>query len=234
MSEPAPPAAGISIFGCRLRNKSKAAKKDVSLIVSESDVVGGVFTRTNRTPTFLLCQASYASGTIRAVVDPSAMEIACTGQSGMDDAVTMCQQVAAKVGCDESQVLVMSTGVIGQPLPMDKIAVGIEQAHDQLGNDHESFLSAADAILTTDNARKMVQRTVVCGGKSYEIAAMAKGAGMISPNMATMLAVVLTDAPLESTQCQTMLAKAADLSFNRVSVDGHTSTNDTLLLLSSG
>ncbi|QDT12555.1 bifunctional glutamate N-acetyltransferase/amino-acid acetyltransferase ArgJ [Planctomycetes bacterium K23_9] len=236
MSEPAPSLpAGFQFSGVACGIKA-SGKKDVSLIVSERDVVGaGVFTKNQIVAApVLLCKARTPSETIRAVVTNSGNANACTGQSGMDDAVTMCQQVAAKVGCDESQVLVMSTGVIGQPLPMDKIAVGIEQAHDQLSNDHESFLSAADAILTTDNARKMVQRTVVCGGKSYEIAAMAKGAGMISPNMATMLAVVLTDAPLESTQCQTMLAKAADLSFNRVSVDGHTSTNDTLLLLSSG
>ncbi|MGB7344021.1 MAG: bifunctional glutamate N-acetyltransferase/amino-acid acetyltransferase ArgJ [Pirellulaceae bacterium] len=227
--------AGFQFSGTACGIKA-SGKPDVSLIVADRDVVGvGVFT-TNQivAAPVLLCKARTPASGIRAVIANSGNANACTGQSGMDNAVEMCRYVAQKIGCDESQVLVMSTGVIGRPLPMAKVNQGIDQAHGNLAATNDAFLSAADAILTTDNARKISQREIQCGEKSYSIAAMAKGAGMISPNMATMLSVVLTDAPLAVADAQKLLSKAADLSFNRVSVDGHTSTNDTLLLLSSG
>jgi glutamate N-acetyltransferase/amino-acid N-acetyltransferase len=213
-----------------------SGKPDMSLIVADGDVVcAGVFT-TNQivAAPVLLCKARTPSAKIRAVITNSGNANACTGQQGMDDAVEMCRQVAGQLGCDESQVLVMSTGVIGHTLPMDEVRQGIDDANQQLGASSEAFVDSSEAILTTDNARKTVQRQVKCGGQTYAVAAMAKGAGMISPNMATMLAVVMTDAPLQESDSQQLLSRAADLSFNRVSVDGHTSTNDTLLLLSSG
>jgi glutamate N-acetyltransferase/amino-acid N-acetyltransferase len=128
----------------------------------------------------------------------------------------------------------MSTGIIGHPLPMEKIAAGIELAAPQLDNTPAAFALAADGILTTDRARKVASRSLQIDGKTYHLAGMAKGAGMIAPNMATMLAAVMTDAPLNISDAQHLLRDAAAMSFNRVSVDGHTSTNDTLLLLSSG
>jgi glutamate N-acetyltransferase/amino-acid N-acetyltransferase len=146
----------------------------------------------------------------------------------------MSEQVAELVGCQPSEVLVMSTGVIGKPLPMDKVGSGIASAYVQLSFSMESYLLAADAICTTDQYRKIVFRDVRLGDQEYRIAAMAKGAGMIAPNMATMLAVVLTDAPLTAGAAELALTRAADKSFNRISVDGHTSTNDTMLLLASG
>jgi glutamate N-acetyltransferase/amino-acid N-acetyltransferase len=136
--------------------------------------------------------------------------------------------------CDSEQVLVMSTGVIGQKLPMDAVRAGIDAAGEQLGAGPDAFKKCAEAMLTTDKACKVAFRSVVADGNGYSIAAMAKGAGMIAPNMATMLAVILTDAPLSPAVAQDLIAETAAISFNRVSVDGHTSTNDTLLLLSSG
>ena len=151
----------------------------------------------------------------------------------MDDAQSMCRLVSQFAECDPDQVLVMSTGIIGQNLPMDRVESGIKDAASNLGSCEESFIAAADAILTTDKDRKIAFREIALGGSTYNIAAMAKGAGMIAPNMATMLAVVLTDAPLRPTIARDLISKAAQASFNRVSVDGHQSTNDTLLLLSS-
>ncbi len=152
----------------------------------------------------------------------------------MRDAQEMCHQVASHLGCDPGEVLVMSTGVIGQPLPMAKVHAGIADGCAKLNTGMDAFSLAADAILTTDKNRKTVCGTLSQGDDEYAIAAMAKGAGMIAPNMATMLGVILTDAPLSTEVAQNVLVQAAGCSFNRVSVDGHTSTNDTLLLLSSG
>jgi len=157
----------------------------------------------------------------------------------MKDAAEMCRLVASQLGCQETDVLVMSTGVIGKPLPMDQIRQGIEKvgigdSQSLLAASYEHFLLAADAICTTDQYRKTAWRELVFDDKTYRIAAMAKGAGMIAPNMATMLAVVLTDAPLSSDVAASVLDQAANQSFNRISVDGHTSTNDTMLLLASG
>ena len=213
-----------------------SGKPDLSLIVTDRPVTAaGVYTQNQVVAApVVLCRSRTPSTTIRAVVTNSGNANACTGETGMRDASTMCQQVAELADCHEKDVLVMSTGVIGQPLPMPCVRKGIAAAFDQLGSSSNDFLKSADAIRTTDNDRKTVFRDVHCGARSFSIAAMAKGAGMIAPNMATMLAVILTDAPLSPEITQKILTEAAKISFNRVSVDGHTSTNDTLLLLSSG
>jgi glutamate N-acetyltransferase/amino-acid N-acetyltransferase len=146
----------------------------------------------------------------------------------------MCRAVAEAISATEGDVLVMSTGVIGKALPMGRVLSGIENAVAKLGSRSDHFDAAADAILTTDQSRKVVCQTVDLNGGTIRIAAMAKGAGMIAPNMATMLGVVMTDAVLQPEQSHRILRQVAAKSFNCVSVDGHTSTNDTLLLLSSG
>lgn len=146
----------------------------------------------------------------------------------------MCHQVAAAIGAGDEQVLVMSTGIIGQHLPMDRVRSGIDQAIVNLDDSSDHFHASADAILTTDQSRKVSSCELQLDGQTVRIVAMAKGAGMIAPNMATMLAVVMTDAAIDQDRASTLLKHAADLSFNRVSVDGHSSTNDTLLLLASG
>ncbi|MDG2223223.1 MAG: bifunctional glutamate N-acetyltransferase/amino-acid acetyltransferase ArgJ [Rubripirellula sp.] len=213
-----------------------SGKRDLSLIVMDSPgVAAGIYTQNQIVAApVILCRSRTPGTQIRAVVTNSGNANACTGQQGMQDAETMCGQVAALVGCAAEDVLVMSTGVIGQVLPMDQVQQGIDAAHAHLSSETDAFHNAADAICTTDDRRKIATSHFSVAGKQYRVAAMAKGAGMISPNMATMLAVVMTDAPISKSLALEILQSAANRSFNRVSVDGHTSTNDTMLLLSSG
>ncbi len=211
-------------------------KPDLSLIFGDSELVAaGVYT-TNQivAAPVLLCRQRTPSGAIRAVVTNSGNANACTGSRGERDANRMCQLVADRLGIQEDQVLVMSTGIIGQHLPMNCVEAGIKQAAQSLADDQQAFDAAAQAILTTDQGQKTVHHSIEFDGQQVRISAMAKGAGMIAPNMATMLAVVMTDAKLEPSQAQRLLHQAADRSFNCVSVDGHMSTNDTMLLLASG
>ena len=213
-----------------------SGKPDLSLIATDRPVAAaGLYTQNQIVAAPVgLCRQRTPSAAIRAVVTNSGNANACTGQQGFADAQEMCDRVARCLGCRTEEVLVMSTGVIGELLPMPKIRQGIESAVDALGAGQCDFDRCADAILTTDRDRKTVTRVVQCGGTAYTVAAMAKGAGMIAPNMATMLSTILTDAPLSPNAATAVLKTAAQQSFNRVSVDGHTSTNDTLLLLASG
>jgi glutamate N-acetyltransferase/amino-acid N-acetyltransferase len=146
----------------------------------------------------------------------------------------MARAAAAAVGVSEQQALVMSTGVIGVFLPMDKITAGTTAAAARLGSDEGAFLAAARGILTTDKGMKVASRSLTIGGREVRIAGMCKGAGMIGPNMATMLGIVTTDAALTPADAQGVLKAAVEESFNCISVEGHMSTNDTVLLLASG
>ena len=179
--------------------------------------------------------------TIRAVIANAGCANACTGDSGMEDARHMATLTAAAIGCAADQVLVLSTGVIGRRLDMDKIARGIEA----LGSGwrgpgagvsaiESGGAAAARAILTTDTRAKTATLDFESAGRTIALRGFAKGAGMIHPNMATMLAVVTTDASIAPDLMQTALKAAVARSFNRVSVDGDMSTNDTVLLLASG
>jgi glutamate N-acetyltransferase/amino-acid N-acetyltransferase len=159
---------------------------------------------------------------------------ACTGERGMTDCRQMARIGADAVGAKEHQALVMSTGVIGQFLPMDKIAVGAFHAAAKLAEGEAAFLAAARGILTTDQGMKIASRSLEIGGKTIRLAGMCKGAGMIGPQMATMLCVVCTDAMLMPAEAQATLQFAIEESFNCISVEGHMSTNDTVLLLASG
>ncbi|MGB7325535.1 MAG: bifunctional glutamate N-acetyltransferase/amino-acid acetyltransferase ArgJ [Rubripirellula sp.] len=227
--------AGFRFAGVTCGLKA-SGKSDLALIVTDHPVTAaGVYTKNQIVAApVTLSRSRTPSSTIRAVVTNSGNANACTGDQGMTDAETMCREVAKQVGCDPEDVLVMSTGVIGRPLPMDQITVGIEQAAKEIAADTPAFVRAAEAIRTTDAERKTVTREIEIGGKKIKFAAMAKGAGMIAPNMATMLAVMMTDATLSADSIKSVLTESADRSFNRVSVDGHTSTNDTFLLLASG
>ncbi|MEL6109074.1 MAG: bifunctional glutamate N-acetyltransferase/amino-acid acetyltransferase ArgJ [Planctomycetota bacterium] len=209
---------------------------DLSLVVADRPLTAvGVYTKNQIVAApVVLCRQRTPSQTIRAVVTNSGNANACTGEQGVQDAASMCRLVGEQLGINESDVLVMSTGVIGQTLPMDRVASGIEQAARELGDGQEHFQVAADAILTTDKQRKIAAESVPLGDAVIRVASMAKGAGMIAPNMATMLGMIFTDAAIEPELAQSILRSVADSSFNRVSVDGHTSTNDTLLLLASG
>ncbi|MFO0820594.1 MAG: bifunctional glutamate N-acetyltransferase/amino-acid acetyltransferase ArgJ [Pirellulales bacterium] len=179
-------------------------------------------------------RARTPSADIRVLAINSGNANACTGERGMRDAAAMANYAAAACGAQADQALVMSTGIIGEFLPMEKIAAGAKAAAAQLGDDEQAFLAAARGIMTTDKFHKIAARTIELSGTPIRLAGMCKGAGMIGPNMATMLAIVLTDARLSPAAAQTALREATDSSFNCISVEGHMSTNDTLVLLASG
>ncbi|MDA1048983.1 MAG: bifunctional glutamate N-acetyltransferase/amino-acid acetyltransferase ArgJ [Planctomycetota bacterium] len=234
MSHPVP--KGFRLAGVYCGIKSNAAKEDLTLIATDSDAVAaGVYTQN------LVVAASVTQNraktpceNFRVVVVNSGNANACTGERGERDSREMARLAAAAVGGSEPQALVMSTGIIGHFLPMEKVTSGIAAAAAKLGRDNAAFDSAVRGIMTTDKFQKTASRSVEIGGKPVQITAIAKGAGMIGPNMATMLCVVMTDAALSATVAQELLTHAAERSFNCISVEGHTSTSDTALLLASG
>jgi glutamate N-acetyltransferase/amino-acid N-acetyltransferase len=216
--------------------KRSAGKLDLSLLVSDRPAVGvGVYTKN------LVCASPVKidrertpSESIRVVAINSGVANACTSEQGDADARQMAAWAAAAVGAAPEQALVMSTGVIGSMLPMEKIRAGIEAAAAQLGDDPQSLENAARGIMTTDTVPKVRGREVVIGGIPTRVTGIAKGAAMIGPNMSTMLAVVMTDATLAVADAQAALMDAVDESFHCISVDGHMSTNDTVILLANG
>jgi glutamate N-acetyltransferase/amino-acid N-acetyltransferase len=173
---------------------------------------------------------------IQGVIINSGCANAVTGKGGLEDAAKMAQQADKCIGQSDSTI-VMSTGVIGQRLPIDKIFDKVPAAHEALGRSHEHWLTAARAICTTDTFPKLMSRTFnlpSSPGIEYRIAGMTKGAGMIHPNMATLLGVIATDAPISSAALPSVLKHAVDRSFNSITIDGDTSTNDTIALLANG
>lgn len=234
---------GFRYAGVRCGLKRSAGALDIALIVSDMPAVAaGVYTQNLVVAApVTLCRSRTPSANVRAVIVNSGNANACTGKQGAEDAAQMCRWTAEylqslKSGQEigQDQVLVMSTGVIGRFLAMDKIQAGIQQAVQELSEESSAFLRASDGILTTDKARKTTSRQCTLGGRTIHLAGMAKGAGMIGPNMATMLCCVLTDACLRADQAQRLLQLAADKSFNNISVEGHTSTNDSMILMANG
>lgn len=224
--------------------KRKPSSLDLTLIVSDFPATAaGVYTQ-NRVVAapVIIDRSKTPTSAARAVVVNSGNANACTGQQGLLDAQEMCSLTAQALSqaddgggtVIQDQVLVMSTGVIGHPLPMEKIRSGIVQAAAALSAGNTAFLRAADGILTTDKGRKIAASELRFNDRTIRIVGMAKGAGMIGPNMATMLCCVLTDARLSTEQAGRLLRAAADKSFNNISVESHTSTNDTMLLLANG
>jgi glutamate N-acetyltransferase/amino-acid N-acetyltransferase len=208
--------------------------KDVALIVADAPAVAaGVFTR-NRVcaAPVLLCREHLSGGRAQAITVNSKNANACTGEGGLTDARKMAALTGEALGIDPKLVLVASTGVIGQRLPMDKIARGIRLAANDLSADGGP--DAAQAIMTTDTVPKEVAVELEIDGGPVRIGGMAKGAGMIAPNMATMLAFLATDANISGNALQAALHKAVSKSFNRMTVDSDTSTNDTALILATG
>lgn len=208
-------------------------KLDVALIVSDQPcTAAGMFT-TNKVKAapVLHDQAtlSVPGAGVRAVFANSGNANACTGVQGIDNARRTAEEVANTVGCNASEVLVLSTGVIGVQLPMDAIMQGITLSASHLSTD--GWDDASRAIMTTDTRPKIASVTTDSG---YAVAGIAKGAGMIAPNMATMLAVVVTDASVPADSLSSALQAAVEKSFNRIVVDGDMSTNDTVLLLANG
>ena len=212
----------------------KSKKKDLALIFSEQPAVAAALFTTNRveSPSVRVGRRRVERGKLQAVVVVSGNANACTGRRGLADAEEMSREAARRLGIDRDLVLPSSTGMVGIPLPMEKVRSGIEDAAGQLSAD--SFLQAADAIRTTDRFIKVATASCALGGKKVTVAGMAKGAGMIAPNMATMLAYILTDGAVEHRCLKRILTRATNETFNCVTVDGDMSTNDTVLLLANG
>jgi glutamate N-acetyltransferase/amino-acid N-acetyltransferase len=227
---------GFRFAGVHAGIKRNPQREDVTLIVADQEAVAaGVYTQNlvYAAPVALDRQRT-PSEQIRCVVVNSGNANACTGERGLADAAEMALLGAEACGARAEQALVMSTGIIGEFLPMEKIAAGIRAAAARLEASEAAFLSAARGILTTDKGVKTVSRSLPLAGGTVQIAGMAKGAGMIGPRMATLLGVLLTDARLSAADAQQALSAAVADSFNSISVEGHMSTNDTVLLLASG
>ncbi len=212
----------------------KNGQRDLGLIYSEVPAqAAGLFT-TNavKAAPVLLDRARLKMGLCQAILVNSGNANACTGNQGLRDAKSMTSFVARQLGVDEGLVFPSSTGVIGSPLPMKRIEEGIPELVDRLSP--EAWMSTVEAIMTTDTFPKVEVATCRVKGKQVKLCGMVKGAGMIRPNVATMLSFLVTDACIKAPLLQRMLEKAAESSYNRITVDGETSTNDTVLLLANG
>jgi len=212
----------------------KSGKRDLGLIYSTAPTtVAAMFTRNLvKAAPVLLDQQRTANGSCRAVIVNSGNANCCTGDQGMQDAIHMGRLAAEGLEVDEEDVLVASTGVIGEPLPLEKIESATPELIATLSADGLSGF--AEAIMTTDTVPKVVSRSGELSGKTFTVSGVIKGAGMIRPDMATMLCFVMTDIAARPDTLKSMLKSAADRSLNRMTVDGDTSTNDTVLLMANG
>ena len=212
----------------------KKSKKDMALVVSECDAAtAAVFTtNTVKAAPVIWDQGIAKNAVAKAVVVNSGNANACTGKKGLEDAEETAAYAASLLGTEKSKVYVCSTGVIGVPLDMEKIHKGTEALVPLLTE--KGGQEAADAICTTDTFRKEVAVSVDIGGCTVTIGGMAKGSGMIHPNMATMLCFVTTDAKISSSTLSDLLGKTVEDTFNMISVDGDMSTNDTVVILANG
>ncbi|MGE5321046.1 MAG: bifunctional glutamate N-acetyltransferase/amino-acid acetyltransferase ArgJ [Hyphomicrobiaceae bacterium] len=232
------PASLLPVAGVRLGIASAGIKKpgrrDITLVeLAAGSQVAGVFTQ-NRfcAAPVTLCRQHLAQGNIRALVINTGNANAGTGEEGLVRARQTCEAVAQLMGCTAENVLPFSTGVILEPLPVDKILPALPAAQADLAPRHWS--EAAHAIMTTDIVAKGVSRQVSIGGKTVTVTGIAKGSGMIHPNMATMLGFVATDAAIAPALMPQLVKEVADVSFNCVTVDGDTSTNDSFILIATG
>ncbi len=222
-------ALGIAQAGIR-----KANRRDLLLIrLDEGAAVAGVFTQ-NRfcAAPVIVCREHLETPGIRALVVNTGIANAGTGEPGMQAARAACAAASRLLGCQPGQVLPFSTGVIMEPLPVKRIVAGLPACVADLREDN--WAAAAEAIMTTDTLAKAASRKVSLGGTAVTVTGIAKGAGMIRPNMATMLGFVATDAAVTQPLLERLAREAADASFNCITVDGDTSTNDSFMLIASG
>ncbi|HJZ54521.1 MAG TPA: bifunctional glutamate N-acetyltransferase/amino-acid acetyltransferase ArgJ [Gemmataceae bacterium] len=229
-------ARGFRYAGVVSGLRSEPDRRDVAVIVTDTPAAAaGVFTQ-NRVcaAPVQVSRGRLPRADARAVVVCSGNANACTGEQGLADARRMTELVAAELRCSPDQVLVASTGVIGRPLPMPVLESGIPKAVKAAAHGRDALNDAAHAILTTDTGIKVSSRILDLSTSPVTVTGFAKGAAMIGPNLATMLGFVLTDAAADPDELHTMLRAACDTSFNCVSVEGHTSTNDTVFLLANG
>jgi glutamate N-acetyltransferase/amino-acid N-acetyltransferase len=218
--------------------KKLSEKPDVAVLVCDVEAAAAaVFTQNKVCAAPVTVSREHlakASGRIRGVVANSGNANACTGKQGMADAREMAGVAAASLSCPARQFLVASTGVIGRLLPMEKVRAGVEKACAALACGPVADSAFARAIMTTDTRPKQAGVRVKIAGRTVTVAGSTKGVGMIAPNMATTLAFLTTDAAVAPTVLAKMLRRAADATFNCLTVDGHTSTNDTLIIMASG
>ncbi len=221
--------AGATYAGIK---KNAEHSLDLGLLFSEAPCVATALFTTNKIKSapVVLCQERLPKGRAVAVVANSGCANACTGEQGLVNAAKMAALAAKAIGAEPEDVLVASTGVIGQPLPMELIKAGINQIVLSGDGGHE----LARAIMTTDTVPKETAVVVKAGDSKFTIGGIAKGSGMIHPNLATMLCFLTTDAAVEPDFLRSALQKAADVSFNMVSVDGDTSPSDTVLIMANG
>jgi glutamate N-acetyltransferase / amino-acid N-acetyltransferase len=212
----------------------KNGHPDLGLIYSETTATAAaVFTRNVvQAAPVMLDRQRIQSGQCRAIVVNSGNANCCNGENGMRDAVVTCAAVAQALNIPEDQVLVASTGVIGQPLPVDRVTAAVPGLVADLAED--GFERLAAAIMTTDTEPKYIHRQGRIGDRTFNVVAVAKGAGMIRPDLATMLCFACTDAAIDAILLDSLLRQAVDQSFNRITIDGDTSTNDTVILLANG
>ncbi len=226
------PIKGFSSSGlhCGIRRK----KKDLVLIMADQPVpTAGVFTKNKSCASpVTLSKKHLINHMAQAIIINSGNANACTGHQGKLDALHMAQTVANHAQIDIDKVLVSSTGVIGLPLPMDNLQKGIPQCVAALQNG--DFTDASEGILTTDTGNKTATLQYQIGGQTVSLTAIAKGSGMIHPNMATMLGFIMTDASIDGASLQAYLGEVTQDTFNMVSVDGDTSTNDMVIAMASG
>ena len=212
----------------------KSGNLDVAVIYTEKEAaIAGTFTQNAvaAAPVFV-SRDVVKTGTAHAIAANAGCANACTGEQGMKDALSMQKIAAEALGCAANDVVVASTGVIGVNLPMDKMEKGLKQAAAEL--DENGSEKAGNAIITTDTYSKACATTVTIGGKEVRFGAIAKGSGMIQPNMATMLCFITTDAAIDSKLLQQALSEIVEVSFNMISIDGDMSTNDMCIVLANG
>jgi len=221
-------AAGVA---CGIKEDGQP---DLAFVYSEYPAAAAAVFTTNglKAAPVVLSQQRIAGGSAQAVVVSSGNANAMTGRQGTADALAMTEAVEKALGIAQGEALVASTGPIGEFLPMEKVEEGIVQAAAEMSTGGNT--DAAKAIMTTDSYPKELALEMEIGGKNVRIGAMAKGAGMIHPNMATMISVITTDVPMEAEVMQHLLEQAVEWSFNRISVDGDQSTNDTVIMLANG
>ena len=224
---------GVEI-GCAMAGVRKAMRRDLTVFtLAEGSAVAGVFT-SNRfcAAPVQLCRTHLASGAApRAMLINTGNANAGTGEDGLARARATCEALAVLLGCSPAQVLPFSTGVIMESLPVDRIVAGLPAALADRAANH--WAQAAEAIMTTDTLPKAASTRVQIGGRTVTVTGISKGAGMIRPNMATMLGFMATDAVIAPALLQTLVTQAADESFNRITIDGDTSTNDSFVLVAT-
>ncbi len=227
--------AGFRASGIHCGLRKNKSKKDLALILADKLCNAAAIYTTNKVygAPITVTREHLKNGMARAAICNSGNANTCN-PDGVDKANAMCAALAAQLGIDENDIIITSTGVIGEPLPLEPILSGIPALCDSLGYDAENGYAAASAIMTTDTRLKQIAAETVIDGVKVKIGGMSKGSGMIQPNMATMLCFVTTDANISSEALQTLLKRVADRTFNMISVDGDTSTNDTFSVMASG